>query len=107
MAFRINELSWGQLHDATLVRLECRWEDGCTTVHLRTGVSSFPEAQIVANGARRIECPRLHPWGASVSINEVRGPVTLPDEQGSRLEIEMQTGDVIVLEAEAFRLMGV
>jgi hypothetical protein len=100
------ELSWSQLHDATLVRLEFRWEDGCTTVYLRTGVPSFTEAQIVATGGWRIECPRLHPWGPSISVNEIRGPMNLPDEQGSRLEIEMQSGDVIVLEAEEFRLMS-
>jgi hypothetical protein len=101
-----NELSWDQLHDATLLRLECRWADGCTTVYLRTGAPSFPEAQIVATGGRRIECPRFQPWGPSVSVNEIRGPMTLPGEQGGRLEIEMQSGDVIVLEAEAFRLMS-
>ncbi len=98
------ELEWDQLHDATLLRLECHWEDGHTTVLLRTGDTLSSETRIVATRARRIECPRLQPWGPSVSVNEVRGPVPLPHQQGSRLEIEMQSGDVIVLEAEEIRL---
>lgn len=99
-----SEISWSQLHDATLVRLECRWEDGGITVHLRTGMPSFPHVRIEGIGGRRIDCPRLHPWGPSGSINEVRGPTPLPDGKGSHLEIEMQSGDLIVLEAEGFML---
>lgn len=100
-----NDLTWEQLHDAALVDLEYRWEDGRITVRLRTGHSSFREVRIVASGGRRMECPRLSPWGPSVSVNEVRGPVALRDEDGSRLELEMQSGDVIVLEAATFRLV--
>ncbi len=102
-----NNLSWRQLHDATLVRVECRWEDGCFSVHLRTGVSTYPEVQIVATGGKRLDCPRMHPWGPSVSVHQIRGPTQLADEKLQRLEIEMQSGDVLVLDAEDFWLEAV
>jgi hypothetical protein len=100
-----NSPSWSDLHDATLLRVECRWEDGCFYVYLRTGISACPEVQIVATGGRRLDCPRMHPWGPSVSVNEVRGPTELA-EKLQRLEIEMQSGDVIVLDAEEFRIVA-
>ncbi len=102
-----DELSWSQLHDATLVGLEFRWEDGDMIVRLRTGLAACPQAQIHGLRGKRIDCPRLHPWGPSVSVNELRGPSPLPDGPGQRLEIEMQSGDVLVLDAEAFVLEAV
>jgi hypothetical protein len=41
------------------------------------------------------------PWGFSVSINEVRGPVATGDDF-SVLEIELQSGDLIRIEAASF-----
>lgn len=96
---------WSQLHDATLVHLECRWEDGRISFQLRTGNASTRDVQIVATGGRLVHCPRVHPWGSSVSINEVRGPSALGDEGLQRLEVEMQSGDVLVVEAESFRIV--
>jgi len=98
-------LSWNQLHDATLLRVECRWTDGRFSVYLRTGLSAYPEVQVIATGGRRLNCPRMQPWGSSVSVNEVRGPTQLVSEDLQRLEIEMQSGDVLVLDAEEFRLV--
>lgn len=101
-----NTLSWTQLHDATLLRVECRWEDGRFCLHLRTGIAAYPEVQVVATGGRRLDCPRRHPWGPSVSVNEVRGPTQLASENLQRLEIEMQSGDVLVLDAEEFQIVA-
>jgi hypothetical protein len=98
--------TWSQLHDATLIRIALLWEEGKFIVQLRTGSPSFPQVQILAVRGQYLECPRRHPWGESVSINEIRGP--LHTANGSkRLEIEMQSGDVIVLEAEEFQLNSV
>lgn len=57
-----------------------------------------PHVAITAAGTTELVCPRRHPWGASVSINEVRGPE--PHDGGVRLEIEMQSGDVLALAAQ-------
>ncbi len=48
---------------------------------------------IRASGVTRIEVPLHHPWGPSVSVNEVR-------LGAQRLEVEMQSGDRIVVEAQ-------
>src|SRR3954462_9101064 len=92
--------SWEHLHDTTLVRLEVTWASGEALLHLN---SSPEDVQIKATGLWRLEVPRHQPWSRSVSINGVKG-FPLPDGKHHRLEIEMQSGDTIVLEAENFQL---
>lgn len=88
---------WNQLHDATLTSIHLDWATGMTTLELRTELSSAPAVAIIAEGTVRLTCPRKCPWGESVSINEVRGPKNIGDQ--AQLEIEMQSGDVLELEA--------
>lgn len=98
------DVSWSDLHDATLEYLRLSWSTGEILVRLRTGIWSCPEVTVRGHAGQRVECPRQHPWGASVSVNEVRAPVE--EAQGSvRLEIEMQSGDLLVLVAERFELV--
>jgi len=96
-------LAWDALHDATLVSIECQWAEGTTTLRLR--VAGAPQARIVATGTVRIDCPRMLPWGHSVSINGVTGPLASAGSKLARLEVEMQSGDLIVIEAESFDLL--
>jgi hypothetical protein len=86
-----------KLHDATLEKLALDWRAGCAEVllHAATGVVTLR-----ASGVTKLACPRLHPWGPSSSVNEVRGP--LARDGRMVLELEMQSGDVIVIEAERF-----
>jgi len=98
----IDGFEWWSLHDATLERVELRWHSGEVVLHLRTGVADCPRLQVVGAEARKVECDRQMPWGFSVSINEVRGPVATLDGRAKRIEIEMQSGDAIVLEARDF-----
>jgi hypothetical protein len=100
------DLSWELLHDATLVGIEMAWDSGDVVVHLRTGLSPFPHVQIKGISVRRIECPRNHPWGPSVSVNTVRGPSRTTDGAANRIEIEMQSGDTLIVEATAFELLA-
>ena len=96
-----NLLSWNDLHDATLIRIACDWRDGRIEVHLRA--PSCPEVLLVATGVKRFDLSREQPWGPSVSVSDVHPPVTLADG-GSRLEVAMQSGDAIVIDAEHFQL---
>lgn len=98
------EYSWkNQLHDATLLELELSWKSGDASLKVRS-VSKLI-TKIGLRSTTLVECPRRFPWGPSVSINQVRGPA--PTEDGSlRLEIEMQTGDLLILEAAEFYAMG-
>jgi len=94
---------WTELHDATLESLELRWSSGEVVMRIRTGDATYPQRVVVASAVRRLGCDRQMPWGFSVSINEVRGPAAAGDDV-SMLEIEMQSGDLIRIEAGAFSL---
>lgn len=98
------DISWNDLHDATLLSIEMRWRDGEVAVRLRTVMQTVTQVTIRGTSARRLECPRSYPWGASVSVNEIRGPDRVPGTEFDRIEIEMQSGDVIVFEAAGLRL---
>jgi hypothetical protein len=95
--------SWAGLHDATLESMELRWSSGEAVLRIRTGAPTHPQRVVVASAVRRLGCHRQLPWGFSVSINEVRGPAAAGDD-ASVLEIEMQSGDLIRIEAVAFSL---
>ncbi|MFT3706053.1 MAG: hypothetical protein QM817_00160 [Archangium sp.] len=97
-------VSWAELHDATLESMELRWRSGEAVLRIRTGDPAHPQCVVVASAVRRFVCDRQLPWGFSVSINEVRGPVAA-GESASVLEVEMQSGDLIRIEASAFSLL--
>jgi hypothetical protein len=97
----IGRLNWNGLHDATLERVELVWALGEVLVYLRADTGAV---MIRALRTKRVECSRQEPWGSSVSVNEVRAPVVSPDGRGQRLELEMQSGDLLVLEADEFEL---
>lgn len=95
--------TWGAMHDATLESMELYWASGEAVLRIRTGDPTHPQCVVVASAVRWIGCDRHLPWGFSVSINEVRGPVAVGDD-ASVLEIEMQSGDLIRIEAASFCL---
>ncbi|WP_438024035.1 hypothetical protein [Sorangium sp. So ce233] len=97
--------TWRSLHDATLETIELRWESGEVRLRVRTGDAEQPQCVVVASSVRRVECERQLPWGFSASINEVRGPSPAEGEL-ARVEIEMQSGDVIRIEAVDFCVRG-
>lgn len=94
---------WVGLHDATLESLELRWSSGEAVLRLRTGDALYPHRVVVASAVRRVDCERQMPWGFSASINEVRGPMAA-DGEASALEIELQSGDLLRIEAASFSL---
>ncbi|WP_437753688.1 hypothetical protein [Sorangium sp. So ce1389] len=97
--------AWRSLHDATLETIELRWESGEVRLRIRTGDPEQPQLVVVASSVHRMECARQLPWGFSVSINEVRGPSPI-DGGGACVEVEMQSGDVIRIEALEFCVRG-
>ncbi len=94
---------WRNLHDATLESLEFCWASGEARIRVRTGDGTSSRYIVMASPVRFISCGRQMPWGRSVSINAVRGPTSTGD--ACVLEIEMQSGDLIRIEAGAFRLL--
>lgn len=83
-----------QLHDATLVSVEADWIDKSSRIVFRPQPGRV--VILEASGLRNLVVPHEEPWGPSVSVNEVR---TLP---GPAVEIEMQSGDTIRIDAAAF-----
>lgn len=94
---------WTELHDATLLSVELNWGSGEAAIRIRTGDHALPDRTILASFTRSVVCARTMPWGASDSINQVRGPMPGGD-QASVVEVELQSGDVIRIEAASFEL---
>ena len=86
-------------HDAVLVAARLDWDSGTATLELR--VWGFVQPRICARGLRRLEVRREHAWGPSVSILEAKHE---HDAARERLELQMQSGDLIRIEAEEIRL---
>lgn len=100
------DIAWQSFHDAALKKIELIWESGDVGFHIRTGEQERPCMQIIAESVCRLECPRMMPWGLSESINEIRGPLLSSDGKAQRMEIEMQSGDVVSVEAAAFAILA-
>jgi hypothetical protein len=88
------------LHDGVLLSADMRWSEAKVVLTVRTGAG---DKRVVVHEATRLECPRDLPWGPSICINEIRiNPV--PASVTLRVEIEMQSGDVLVILGKEVRL---
>lgn len=86
-----------QFHDWTLVDVVFEWARARVAVAL-IGPSSTRRV-LLAEDVSSLDMPRKNPWGKSVSVNSVLiADVPGLDEQS--LEIEMQSGDVIRVNAK-------
>lgn len=79
------------LHDATLVDVHLEWAEGRCTMTLRH--SELSNCHLTFTGVSNLSLPRARPWGPSQSINSVCQRNT------GHYEIEMQSGDLIQIEA--------
>ena len=79
------------LHDAVLTAVHINWDAARCDLKLRP-VGSKPHS-LVFEGFVNVELPRRESWGRSASINSAKqlGP--------SLFEIELQSGDVLRIEA--------
>lgn len=93
------------LHDAVLTAIEV--DVGRSTVTLGFRPMQFPGRPdkffVTARGWTRFICPREQPWGLGgyQDVNQVRGPFAIGRELW-RLEVELQSGDVLELHASSF-----
>ena len=88
------------LHDWTLIGISVTWETGDVDIVVSW---NSKEHRIRARNMAAMSVPRKEEWGPSVSINQVSGPTSGgPGE--AKLEIQMQTGDVITIVAESFEM---
>jgi hypothetical protein len=54
---------------------------------------------LIAEEAHLLSCPRVQPWGPSVSVNTAQ--LQTVSDGLTRLELEMQSGDVLVIEGRS------
>ncbi len=94
---------WIELREATLVDVQLDWISGVMRMALRPKGTVGVSLCIVATNLRSLQCPRRFPWGDSVVIDELRPPVET--NEGSQVEIQMRSGDLIVVLAQSFELL--
>ena len=102
MTMTNSNIEGNRLHYATLIAVTAEWQSGEARVRVRLSQEPALVAEIVVAGSRLLRCPRAQPWGPSASINEVR--ILRLAEDRSRVEIEVQSGDVIEIDGERVEL---
>lgn len=83
------------LHDATLSGIDVRYDDARCTLQLS---SMEGVLQLAFEGFQCLTFPRREPWGRSCSVNSAR------QISAKAYELELQSGDVIRIEAERWEL---
>lgn len=89
-------------HDWTLLALDFDWAAACVSVRI-CGPGSVDRA-LLAEDVSLLLVPRQLPWGRSVSINGVQ-VTDVPDSGCKTMEIEMQSGDLIKIEAARVKIV--
>ena len=84
------------MHDWLLISISMDWDLGRLTVELRDSASTV--RVVTAVGVRNLQVPKETPWGPSNSVNS--SSIEVLPAGTKRLQIEMQSGDVIEVVAE-------
>jgi hypothetical protein len=103
-------LKLDDLHDAILesVTIQSRAATVALTF-LPIAYAGAPAAiRLVAHKWRLFSCPKRDPWGVSSEwrVNESRGPFQI-EEGLTRIELEMQSGDTIEVQAQRIERVDV
>jgi hypothetical protein len=87
------------MHDWTLVSILYEWKPARVTISFRSETMEL--TSVVADGVTALNIPQTREWGPSVSVNKILGPTDFA-KGGRKLEIEMQSGDVIEIVAGTY-----
>jgi hypothetical protein len=87
------------LHDATLVAVHLVWADGTCIMTVRH--SQLSDCTLTFTGVSNLALPHTHPWGPSQSINSAS------QRNKGQYEIEMQSGDLIKIDASNVKLTSI
>jgi hypothetical protein len=86
------------LHDATLLGLSLQWgKKAELTARFRSHGHRILTLKVL--DVTLLHCSHDNPWGPSVSVNEVRS-IAGPRAGLHRIEIELQSGDTMVVEGD-------
>lgn len=90
------------LHDSIVSSINLRWAEHRVEILLSAFVEKGQMAKpcrLEFHGVTNFEAPHAAPWGESASINGV-------SEVARGFELEMQSGDVIKIEAAGFSFVS-
>lgn len=88
------------LHDWSLISISYDWKASTATFDLECADGL---RQLIASGTTDLSVPHSAPWGPSDSINSVERSL-MEGSSSFSLRIEMQSGDVISLQAASIEL---
>ncbi|HEY4239025.1 MAG TPA: hypothetical protein VGM88_04385 [Kofleriaceae bacterium] len=91
------------LHDAAIGDCEVDWARGEIRISVRTASAPYT---IRATEFRRLVWDRTLPWGAANTIYGATDPQPI-DGGGCYVELELQSGDIVRIEAMAVTLESV
>lgn len=83
------------MHDWTLINIDYNWAGKVCLLSFRDSSSELKEVKAI--GVLNVNIPHVEEWGSSSSVNEVSGPEQKGNVQ--YMDIQMQSGDVIHIEA--------
>ena len=87
------------LHDASLTSIELVWEARTCVIHLSLAGADFGRnVSLVWHGVTQFAMSAEQPWGPSTAVNDARSVADDTDE------IEMQSGDVLRIQAAGLTL---
>ena len=89
------------MHEWVLISITYEWQSARVEISFDTYDSGI--VSVIADGVVDLHVPQLKPWGPSIHVNEVREPRARIGKP-RKLEIEMQSGDVITVVAASFVL---
>jgi hypothetical protein len=84
------------MHDWTLQSIHVDWISGIAKIELKDSTSMIRTIEV--KDLMNVTIPRRNPWGESVSVNEAIHSVEDVTKE-HLLTIEMQSGDLIKVEA--------
>lgn len=96
----MTSIAFPDMHDWTLSSVKFDWETAAVTLRFQT--ADGPRA-LALSEAIDLHVPMHQSWGPSVSVNRAEWAPGLGDAIQT-LRIEMQSGDVITIDAAAFDL---
>jgi len=82
-------------HDATFITASVEWKSGSTVMKFELCTQPEQQVRLIVRETTDFECPRKFPWGKSESVNQLTVGVAESGEQ--RIEVEMQSGDRIIV----------
>lgn len=99
------KFEWDDLHDAVLEEISVTWAEFAEVeirfLPNRAYIESGDPVLLTGESLQILRCPQKNPWGPSDFVNRIS---STQEDSCTRIDIEMQSGDVIRVEAKSFNI---